>query len=81
MESWMQELLRQIEEKAGKEKTAHYQTVILPQIIADFYKMLNNAPVGELVREDYHMEDESMTIIFEGERKRSGFAILKAEVE
>ncbi|MCR5000448.1 MAG: hypothetical protein K6A71_01480 [Lachnospiraceae bacterium] len=80
METWMQELIIQIENRAGAERAAHYQTVILPQIIADFYRMLKDAPIGKPVREDYRMEDASMTIILEGERKRSGSAILKAYI-
>ncbi len=80
METWMQELIKQIENRAGAERAVHYQTVILPQIIADFYGMLKDTPIGKPVREDYRMEDASMTIILEGERKRSGSAILKAYI-
>ena len=80
METWMQELIKQIENRAGRERAAHYQTVILPQIIADFYGMLKDAPIGKPVREDYRMEDASMTISLEGERKRSRSAILKAYI-
>ena len=79
MEVWMQELNEQIEKKIGEQKLPHYQTMILPQITADFYKMLKEAPIGEVVREEYRMEDASMTIILEGERDRSGSRILRAE--
>ena len=75
----MQELNEQIEKKIGKQKLPHYQTMILPQITADFYKMLKEAPIGEIVREEYRMEDASITIILEGERNRSGSRILRAE--
>ena len=76
----MQKLTEQIEKKTGKQGSAHYQTVILPQITADFYKMLKEAPTGKLVHEEYRMEDASMIIILEGERNRSGSRILRAEV-
>ena len=79
MELWMQELNEQIEKKIGEQKLPHYQTMILPQITADFYKMLKEAPIGKVVREEYRMEDASMTIILEGERDRNGSRILRAE--
>ncbi|MCR5357046.1 MAG: hypothetical protein K6E63_06550 [Lachnospiraceae bacterium] len=80
MEHWMQKLTDQLEKKVGNQKLLHYQTVILPQITADFYNMLKKAPIGELVREEYRMEDASMTIILEGKRDHSGAAISKTEV-
>ena len=79
MEAWMQELTEQIEKKVGKKKLPHYQTVILPQIMADFYKMLKEAQNGKHVREEYRIEDGSMTIILEGNRDRSGHRITRAE--
>ena len=79
MEVWIQELNEQIEKKIGKQKLPHYQTMILPQITADFYKMLKEAPIGKIISEEYRMEDASMTIILEGERGRSGSRILRAE--
>lgn len=80
MESWMQELIKQIENSTGAERAAHFQTVILPQIIADYYRMLKEAPIGKPIREDYRMEDASMTITLEGNRNRSGFEILRAYI-
>ncbi|MBR5406027.1 MAG: hypothetical protein IK111_00145 [Lachnospiraceae bacterium] len=79
MEVWMQELNEQIEKKIGEQKLPHYQTMILPQITADFYKMLKEATIGKIVREEYRMEDASMIIILEGERNRNGSRILRAE--
>ena len=79
MEVWMQELNEQIEKKIGEKKLPHYQTMILPQITADFYKMLKEATIGKIVREEYRMEDASMIIILEGERNRNGSRILRAE--
>ncbi len=81
MEYWMKKLTEQIEKKTGKQKLLHYQTVILPQIMADFYNMLKKAPLGELVSEEYRMEDASMTIILEGKRDHSGSSISRAEVK
>ena len=80
MEAWMQELNQQIENKIGKQKLPHYQAVILPQITADFYKMLKEAPTRKPVREEYRLEDGSMTIILEGDRDSSGVRITRAEV-
>lgn len=80
MEPWMNILTGQIEKKIGKQGLLHYQTVILPQITADFFKMLKEAPLGKLIREEYRMEDASMTIILEGERNHSGSKILRSEV-
>ena len=79
MEVWIEKLNEQIEKKIGKQKLPHYQTMILPQITADFYKMLKEAPIGKVIREEYRMEDASMTIILEGERDRNGSRILRAE--
>ena len=79
MEVWIEKFNEQIEKKIGKQKLPHYQTMILPQITADFYKMLKEAPIGKVVREEYRMEDASMTIILEGERDRNGSRILRAE--
>ena len=76
----MQKLAEQLEKKKGKNELPHYQTVILPQITADFYKMLKESPMGKLVREEYRTEDASMTIILEGERNRNGIRILRTEV-
>ena len=79
MEVWIEKLNEQIEKKIGKQKLPHYQTMILPQITADFYKMLKEATIGKIVREEYRMEDASMIIILEGERNRNGSRILRAE--
>ena len=80
MEPWMQEVTGKIEKKVGKQALLHYQTVILPQITADFYKMLKDAPIGKSVREEYRMEDASMIMILEGKRERNGARISRAEV-
>ncbi len=81
MELWMQKLTEQIEKKIGNENLPHYQTMILPQITADSYNMLKKAPLGELISEEYRMEDASMTIILEGRRNHSGSSISRAEVK
>jgi hypothetical protein len=81
MESWMISLTDQIENKIGKQRLPHYRTVILPQITADFYKMLKSAPIGKLIKEEYCMEDASMTIVLEGERNRMGCRIIGVDVK
>lgn len=81
MEAWMENLTKQIENKIGKQKLPHYLTVIIPQITADFYKMLKAAPIDQSVREEYCMEDASMTIVMEGLRNREGCKIVRAEAK
>ncbi len=80
MEPWMERFTKQLEEKVTGDKIAHYQTVIMPQVIADFMKMLNDTPAGQIVREEYRMEDSSLTIRLEGKRIGNRCEITKTEV-
>ncbi len=68
MEVWMKNLLADIERIAGPAKLSHYQVMILPQILADFHKMLTDQPAGKSIREQYRMEDGSMEIELVGSR-------------
>ena len=77
METWMKELLENIEKNVGKEKIAHYQTVILPQILMDFNKQLNNAAKDQLISEEYRMEDGSLTIRLSGIKDNKGRCLVK----
>ncbi len=77
METWMKELLENIEKNVGKEKIAHYQTVILPQILMDFNKLLENAPKNRLISEEYRMEDGSLTILLSGIKDNKDRCLVK----
>ena len=72
MEPWMKKLTEEIGRIAGVEKVSHYQVVVLPQILANFYKMLQKQTFGIAVREQYRMEDGSMTIELCGVRESNG---------
>ena len=81
MESWMFKLTEQIRSIVGEDKLPHYQTVVLPGIIADFHGMLMKAPANKQVEEEYFMEDGSMKILLRGTKDRSGKCrIIAAEV-
>lgn len=77
MEIWMKELLENIEKNVEKEKIAHYQTVILSQILMDFNKQLNNAAKNQLISEEYRMEDGSLTIRLSGMKDNKGKCLVK----
>ena len=72
MDLWMKKLTEEIERIVGTEKLSHYQVVVLPQILADFYKMLQDQPVGKKTSEQYRMEDGSMEIELKGEKLADG---------
>ena len=72
MEAWMLTLCDQIGKIAGEAKLAHYQMAILPQILADFYKMLSSQPDNRVVREQYRMDDGTMEIELSGAKKSDG---------
>ena len=72
MEPWMIKLTEEIKAAVGDKKLPHYQTVILPQIIADFHGMLNKASVNDRVEEEYCMEDGSMKILLCGTKDKTG---------
>ena len=72
MEPWMKKLTEGIERIVGKEKVSHYQVAVLPQILADFYKMLQSQSFGVAVHEQYRMEDGSMEIELCGVREADG---------
>ena len=72
MDVWMQKLITDIGNVAGVDKLPHYQVTVLPQILADFYKMLQQQPPGKTIREQYRMEDGSMEIELGGVKDPSG---------
>ena len=74
MDVWMQNLMTDIGSVAGADKLPHYQVTVLPQILADFYKMLQGENPGKTVREQYRMEDGSMEIELAGQKDASGNA-------
>ena len=71
MDAWMQNLISDIERIAGADKVSHYQITVLPQILADFHKMLQKEAAGKTVREQYRMEDGSMEIELVGMKDAS----------
>ena len=66
MELWVKKLTEQIVNIVGTDKAVHYQTVILPNIAMDFYRMLKESQAGYMVSEEYMMEDNSMKIVLNG---------------
>ena len=72
MEIWMQKLMADIERIVGPDKLSHYQVTVLPQILTDFYKMMQVQPSGKVVREQYRMEDGSMEIELSGVKQADG---------
>ena len=77
METWMKELLENIEKNVSIDKVVHYQTVILPQILMDFNKQLENADKDQLISEEYRMEDGSLTIRLSGMKDSRGKCLVK----
>lgn len=77
METWMKELLENIEKKVSTDKLVHYQTVILPQILMDFNRQLKNADKDQLISEEYRMEDGSLTIRLSGIKDNKGRCLVK----
>lgn len=59
-------LKNEIRIAVGKDKADHYETVILPNIVMDFYKMLQGSKINSPVSEEYRMEDGSMKIMLSG---------------
>ncbi|MCR5508746.1 MAG: hypothetical protein K6F34_08660 [Lachnospiraceae bacterium] len=81
MEIWMEELLEDIKKHVGDAGISHYQTVIIPQVLMDFYKMLQGAGRDRIVSEEYRMEDGSFTIRLTGKKNNKGKSeVIKAEV-
>ncbi|MBR4720092.1 MAG: hypothetical protein IKP31_07615 [Lachnospiraceae bacterium] len=77
----MKELINKIRMIAGDDKAAHYETVILPNIVMDFYGMIQRSATGSLVSEEYRMEDNSMKIILNGMKDNKGRCrVTKTEV-
>ena len=76
-----------VSEKLGDypaEKKMHLLTVILPNILMDFHKVLSKAPAGVMTSEEYKLDDGSMSIILEGINEgkgSSGCRIVKADVK
>ena len=76
----MTELLENIEKIIGRDKMPHYQTVVLPQILMDFNKQLQNAPADQIVSEEYRMEDNSLTIRITGTKDNKGKCTVRKTV-
>ena len=78
----MIKLSEEIKAAVGEKKLPHYQTVILPQIIADFHGMLKKSSANDQVEEEYCMEDGSMKILLRGTKDKAGkCSIISAAVK
>ena len=64
--SWQEALLQEVKKAKGPFFEAHFKTKILPNITADFYGMLKSAKTGQIIREEYHLDDGSLSIKLEG---------------
>ena len=69
MEPWMQKLNQEIGDILGEDRLSHYQITVLPQIFADFFKMLKDQPLNKVMKEQYRMENGEMEIEFSGVKK------------
>ena len=77
----MQKLISEIRDAVGDGKAAHYETVILPNIVMDFFGMLQRSDAGLPVSEEYCMEDGSMKIMLSGTKDSKGKCkVTKAEI-
>lgn len=77
----MQNLKNDIRKTVGDDRVAHYETVILPNIVMDFYGMLQKSKNGSSVSEEYRMEDSSFKIMLSGMKDSRGkCTVTKAEV-
>ncbi len=65
----MQKLNQEIKDIVGKGQLVHYQVIVLPQILADFHKMLKARPVNQITKEQYRMENGKMEIEITGVKK------------
>ena len=57
------EAVRQkIAERYGDKRASYITTLLMPMILADFYKMLTAAKPNLPVKEEYHLDDNSSLI-------------------
>ena len=82
MEPWMQKLNKEIGDIVGEEQLSHYRIIVLPQILADFYKMLKDQPVNKIIKEQYRMENGKLEIEISGVKKADAdIKVLDANVK
>ena|GEM_PF-5449250 len=48
--------------RIGEQKANHIVTMIMPMIISDFYKLLTKAKPNNPVKEEYRIENNTITI-------------------
>ena len=58
----LEEIKTKIAERYGEKKASHIITMIMPMILADFYKMLQAAKPNLPVKEEYYLDDNSSVI-------------------
>ncbi len=64
----MEEIIKQLENIYGPGKGLHVFNTIMPGILADFHKMLESAPHGKEIFEEYRLEDGKASVILKGKR-------------
>ncbi|MCR4867954.1 MAG: hypothetical protein K5889_00565 [Lachnospiraceae bacterium] len=62
--TWRESLLKEIEEKLGEDKARHFDTAILPNIVADFIREMKKGK--GMVSETYHLDDGSFSVVISG---------------
>lgn len=76
----MQMINEALSGKVSPDKLVHLQTVIIPSVLMDFYKMVSNASSGALVSEEYHLDDKSLVISLFGKNEGGVPEIVSADV-
>ena len=62
-------LQNEIVSELGSRRAAHVNVAVLPSIIMDFRKMILDADDGQVVIEDYNLEDGSLSLSFKGQKQ------------
>ena len=67
--------------KVPQEKFWHIQMVIIPSVLMDFHRMVNEALEGEAVKEEYHLDDRTLVITLTGRKEGGVPKIISADVK
>ena len=68
----MDDIIKQLDQIYGPGRGFSVCNTIMPGILADFNKMLKNAPVDREISEEYCLEDMKASILVKGKRKSNG---------
>ena len=69
---WMKSLQEELGRVYGTQEGMRISWTVMPGILADFRKMLDKAPAGRTVREEYRMEDGRISLRLEGRALATG---------